>query len=199
MIGPELVQETIDKVAVIKQKMKEAQDRQKSWADLKRRELEFSEGDHVYLKVSPIKSLHARQTKGKLSPRYIGPFEILERVGNLAYRLALPPNLSGMHDVFHVSVLRKYVPDPDKVVELEPIELKENLTYEKRPIKILDRKVQTLRNKEIRYVKVLWDAQTEEMTWELEEEIRKNHPHLFETSGTHSSFGDKAYFKGGRM
>ena len=123
----------------------------------------------------------------------------MERVGNLAYRLALPPNLPGVHDVFHVSVLRKYVPDPDKVVELEPIELKENLTYEKRPIKILDRKVQTLRNKEIRYVKVLWDAQTEEMIWELEEEIRKNHPHLFETSCMHSSFGDKAYFKGGRM
>src|SRR5262249_41848385 len=87
VVGPELVQETIDKVAVIKQKMKASQDRQKSWADLKRRGLEFEEGDHVYLKVSPIKSLHHRQTQGKLSPRYIGPFEILDRVGNLAYRL----------------------------------------------------------------------------------------------------------------
>src|SRR5262249_2616247 len=101
-----------------------------------------------------------------------------------AYRLALPPSLSGIHNVFHVSVLRKYIPDPDKVIELEPIDLKENLTYEKHPIRILDHKVQTLRNKEIRYVKVLWDSQTEEMTWELEEEIKRTYPYLFEDPGT---------------
>ena len=113
-------------------------------------------GDHVYLKINPIKSIHRVRSQGKLSPRYIGPFEVLERVGDLAYRLALPPNLSGVHNVFHVSVLRKHVSDPDTVVELEPVLLKENLTYEEHPVQILDRKVQKLRNKEIKYVKVLW-------------------------------------------
>ena len=164
--------------------MKEAQDRQKSWTDLKRRELEFNIGDHVYLRISPIKSIQRGRTHGKISPRYIGPFEILEKVGNLAYRLALPPNLSGIHNVFHVSVLRKYIQNPDTVVELKPIELEENLTYEKQLVKILDRKVQALRNKEIKYVKVLWDPRTEEVTWELEDDIQKRYPYLFGQSGT---------------
>ena len=81
--------------------------------------LVFAVGDHVYLKISPIKSIHRVRTKGKLSPRYIGPFEILERVGDLAYRLALPPNLLRIHNVFHLSVLRRYVSDPDRIIELE--------------------------------------------------------------------------------
>ena len=182
-IGLDLIQETIDKVAIIKQKMKESQDRQKSWADLKRKELHFEVGDHVYVKIKPIKSLHQKRFQGKLSPRFVGPFEILERVGNLAYRLALPPNLANIHNVFHISVLRKYIPNPNHIVELEPITLEENLTYEKYPIKILDYKVQVLRNKEIKYVKVLWDSQTEEATWELAEEMQKEYPQLFEESG----------------
>ena len=103
--------------------------------------MEFAVGDHVYLKVSLFKSIQRVRAQGKLSPRYIGPFEIFERIGELAYKIALPPALSGIHDVFHVSVLRKYIPDPDKVVELEPVQLKENLTYEEQPIQILDRKV----------------------------------------------------------
>ena len=129
-LGLDLVQDATEKVAIIKQKIKETQDRQKSWADLKRRTVEFAIGDHVYLKVNPIKSIQRVRAQGKLSPRYIGPFEILERIGELAYRIALPPALSGIHDVFHVSVLRKYIPNPDKVVELELVQLKENWTYE---------------------------------------------------------------------
>src|SRR5262249_52642124 len=102
-----------------------------------------------------------------------------------AYRLALPPNLSGVHNVFHVSVLRRYVTDPDRVVELEPMRLKENLTYEEHPVKILDRKVQKLRNKEIKLVKVLWRNHThEEATWEAEDEMRRGYPDLFAESGT---------------
>ena len=94
--------------------------------------------------------------KGKLSPRYIGPFEILERIGVLAYRLALPPNLASVHDVFHISMLRKYVYDPSHVIEFESLEVFENLTYEEKPVKILDKKDQVLRNRVIPLVKVFW-------------------------------------------
>ena len=180
--------------------MKEAQDRQKSWADLKRRTLEFAIGDPVYLKIKPIKSIHQVRTQGKLSPRYIGPFEILERIGELAYRLAIPPSLSGIHNVFHVSVLRRYIPNLDWVVELKPVQLKENLTYEEHPVQILDQKVQKLWNKEIKYVKVLWrNHEHEEAIWESENEVKKRYPHLFDNPGTLLRFEDKTFFKEGRM
>ncbi len=118
--------------------------------------------------------------KGKLSPRYIGPFEILERVGPVAYRLALPPRLAGIHDVFHVSMLRKYISDPSHVITYEPLQIRENLTYEEIPVKLLDRKVQELRTKSIPLVKVLWrNHEIEEASWELEDEIRKRYPSLF--------------------
>ncbi|KAL5542035.1 hypothetical protein UlMin_009745 [Ulmus minor] len=115
--------------------------------------------------------------RGKLNPRYIGPYEVLERIGKAAYRLALPPNMASVHNVFHVSMLKKYVPDESHVLEQEPIELHEDLSYEEKPVQILDRKIKTLRNKEIPLVKVLWRNQkTEEATWEREEEMRTFHP-----------------------
>ena len=105
--------------------------------------------------------------KGKLSPRFIGPYEILQRVGDRAYRLALPPTLAGVHDVFHVSMLRKYVEDPNHILSHEPLELTTDLTYEEQPMQILDREVKQLRNKDIGLVKVLWRSQVvEEATWE---------------------------------
>ncbi|KAL5559110.1 hypothetical protein UlMin_035321 [Ulmus minor] len=118
--------------------------------------------------------------KGKLSPRYIGPFEILERVGKVAYRLALPQELSSVHNVFHVSMLKKYIPDPSHVLEHEPIEVHEDLSYEEQPVQILDKKEKTLRNKVIPLVKVLWrNHKVEEATWEREDDMRKRYPHLF--------------------
>ncbi|XP_062100791.1 uncharacterized protein LOC133806716 [Humulus lupulus] len=118
--------------------------------------------------------------KGKLSLRFIGHFEVLEKVGNVAYRLALPPSLLNVHDVFHVSLLRKYVPDPSHVLNYEPIEVEQDLTYEEKPEKILDRKEKELRNKKISLVKVLWRSSIiEEMTWEWEDEIRFKYPELF--------------------
>ncbi|KAL5553900.1 hypothetical protein UlMin_041301 [Ulmus minor] len=118
--------------------------------------------------------------KGKLSPKYIGPFEILERIGKVAYRLALPPNLSLVHNVFHVSMLKKYVQDPSHVLEHEPIEVHEDLTYEEKPVQILDRKEKALRNKVIPLVKVLWrNHKIEEATWEREDEMRERYPNLF--------------------
>ena len=188
-IRPKLVQEAADKVRVIQQKMKEAQDRQKSWAYLKRRDLKFQVEDHVYLKVNPIKSIRRVRTQGKLSPRYIRPFEILEQVGDLAYRLALPPNLLRVYSVFHVSVLRKYVPNPKRIVEPKPIQLKANLTHEEHLVRILDKKTQKLQNKEIHYVKVLWRNHAfEEATWEAEEEFLNKYPELFEKRGMSIQF-----------
>ena len=108
-MGPEVIQQTVEKVKIIWERLKAAQDRQKRWADLDRRPLEFEVGDFVFLKISPTKGVIRFGSRGKLSPRFIGPFEILERVGEVAYRLALPPSLDGVHEVFHVSQLRKYV------------------------------------------------------------------------------------------
>jgi len=119
--------------------------------------------------------------RGKLNPRYIGPYEILDRVGPLAYRLALPPYLSGVHNVFHVSALRKYVADPSHVLEAETIPIRENLSYEEVPMKIIDKKENELRRRRIPMVKVLWSnhQSPEEASWELEETMRDKYPHLF--------------------
>ncbi|KAA0035225.1 DNA/RNA polymerases superfamily protein [Cucumis melo var. makuwa] len=121
--------------------------------------------------------------KGKLSPRFIWPYEILERIGPVAYRLVLPMELSRIHDVFHVSMLRKYVPNPYHILEAQPVHLKENLSYEEEPIQILDKKEQVLRNKVIPLVKVLWrNHNTEEATWETEQAVKVQYPHLFTSS-----------------
>ncbi|XP_038902325.1 uncharacterized protein LOC120088961 [Benincasa hispida] len=119
--------------------------------------------------------------RGKLNPRSIGPFEILERVGPVAYRLALPPFLSAVHNVFHVSMLRKYVANSSHVVDYEPLHLNENLSYEEEPIRILAREVKVLRNKEIALVKVLWqNHQFEEAMWERQDDMRMHYPELFQ-------------------
>ncbi|XP_042432668.1 uncharacterized protein LOC122019244 [Zingiber officinale] len=141
-------------VDTIRRRMSEAQDRQKSYADRRRRPLEFSVDDHVFLRVSPTKGVRRFGLKGKLAPRYIGPFQILERIGEVAYRLALPPSLAGVHDVFHVSMLRKYVPHPTHILTNVSITLQPDVTYEEVPVQILDRKERRLRNKTIRLVKV---------------------------------------------
>ena len=118
--------------------------------------------------------------KGKLSPRFIGPFEILERIGQVAYRLALPPSLSGVHNVFHVSMLRKYVSDVTHVLRHEDLELQADLAYDERPVQILDQKDKVLRNKTIPLVKVLWrNSRVEEATWELETAMRDHYSELF--------------------
>jgi hypothetical protein len=181
LLGPEIVQDTKDKIALIRKRMLTAQSRQKSYADQHRRKLEFKVGDQVFLKVSPMKGVFRFGKKGKLSPRYVGPFEVNEIVGPVAYRVALPPELAGVHDVFHVSTLRKHIPDPLQVVNFKPLRVQENLTYEEMPIQIMDRKEKQLRTKTIPLVKVLWrNHGVEEASWELEQEMRNRYPHLFE-------------------
>ncbi|XP_075479449.1 uncharacterized protein LOC142520334 [Primulina tabacum] len=144
VVGPELVQMTVDKVKIVRGKLKAAQDRQKSWADLKRRPVEFNVGEKAYVKVSPMRGVVRFSKAGKLNPRYVGPFDILEKVGTLACRLAQPPNMSRIHNVFHVSQLRRYIPDPSHVLEIEPLltegNLGEGLKYEEVPIRIVDTK-----------------------------------------------------------
>ncbi|KAL0551449.1 hypothetical protein IC582_010537 [Cucumis melo] len=181
LMGPELVQSTNEAIQKIRSRMHTAQSRQKSYADVRRKDLEFEVGDKVFLKVAPMRGVLRFERRGKLSPRFVGPFEILERIGPVAYRLALPPSLSTVHDVFHVSMLRKYVPDPSHVVDYEPLEIDENLSYVEQPVEVLAREVKTLRNKEIPLVKVLWrNHRVEEATWEREDDMRSRYPELFE-------------------
>jgi len=116
-----LIKQTQDIISKIREKLRVAQDRQKSYADVRRRPLEFNVGDHVFLKVSPLKGSVRFGEKGKLTPRYVGPFEVLQRIGPVAYRLALPPALQGIHDVFHVNNLRQYTPEPNHVIPYEPL------------------------------------------------------------------------------
>ncbi|XP_058211669.1 uncharacterized protein LOC131323849 [Rhododendron vialii] len=171
---------TTEQVKMIRQRLLTAQSRQKSYADRRHRPLSFEVGDHVFLKVSPRRGLSHFGKKGKLSPRYIGPFDVIEKIGEVAYRLALLPRLSNVHNVFHVSMLRKYEPDPLHVLEWSELELEANASYREEPIRILDTRDQVLRGKMIPLVRVLWKSQgSEESTWEREDEVREKYPHLF--------------------
>jgi hypothetical protein len=179
-LGLELIQDTCEKVRVIKERMSAAQNRQKSYTDKRKRPLEFEVGDRVFLKVSPMREVMRFGKKGKLNPRFIGPFEIAQKVGKLAYRIALPPDLIGTHDVFHVSMLRKYIANPKVIVEYKPLGIQEGLTYMEEPVKIVDKKEQVLRTKMIPIVKVLWHNHgVEEASWEAEHNMRSRYPHLF--------------------
>ncbi|XP_074263522.1 uncharacterized protein LOC141586246 [Silene latifolia] len=160
--------------------MKVAQDRQKSHADLRRSEIEFNIGDKVLLKVSPMNGVMRFGKRGKLSQKYVGPYDILDRVKEVAYRVALPLALARVHNVFYVSQLRKYVSDPSHVLEIENIELDDQLIYEEVPKEILDTKVRKTRNGEVSLVKVLWsNHEVVEATWETEAFMREKYPHLF--------------------
>ena len=119
--------------------------------------MEFRTGDHVFLKISPTKGVIRFGTRGKLSPRYIGPFEILDRVGDVSYQLALPPSLEGIHNVFHISQLREYVKDESHILDYSEVELQPDLSYKEQSMAILDRSVKTLKNREIPFVLVFWN------------------------------------------
>ncbi|GJU43916.1 hypothetical protein Tco_1201182 [Tanacetum coccineum] len=138
LIGPELVQETTEKISQIKDRLKAARDRQKSYADKRRKPLEFSVGDYVLLKVSPWKGVVRFGKKGKLAPRFVGPFEIIEKVGPVAYQLDLPEELNGVHDTFHVSNLKKCLADPTLQVPLDEIRVDDKLNFVEEPVEILE-------------------------------------------------------------
>ncbi|GJU10214.1 putative reverse transcriptase domain-containing protein [Tanacetum coccineum] len=180
LIGPELVQETTDKVVLIKEKLKASRDRQKSYADNRRKPLEFDVGDRVMLKVSPWKGVIHFGKKGKLAPRYVGPFEILERIGPVAYRLRLPEELSGVHDTFHVSNLKKCLADASLHVPLDEIKVDKTLRFVEEPVEIMDREVKRLKRSKISLVKVRWNSKRgPEFTWEREDYMKSKYPQLF--------------------
>ncbi|GJV56133.1 putative reverse transcriptase domain-containing protein [Tanacetum coccineum] len=188
LIRPELVQETTEKIFQIKERLITARSRQKSYADKRRKPLEFEVGDRVLLKVSPWKGVVRFGKKGKLAPRYVGPFEIVERVGPVAYRLKLPQELSCVHDTFHVSNLKKCLAEPDVQVPLDEIEIDENLRFVEEPIEIVERDVKKLKRRRIPLVKVRWNSrQGAEYTWEREDQFRKKYPNLFPKSVLSSS------------
>ncbi|GJR62518.1 putative reverse transcriptase domain-containing protein [Tanacetum coccineum] len=180
LIGPELVQETTDKVVLIKEKLKAARDRQKSYADNRRKPLEFEVGDQVLLKVSPWKGVIRFGKKGKLAPRYVGPFEILERVGPVAYQLRLPEELSSVHDTFHVLNLKKCLADANLHVPLDEIKIDKTLRFVEEPVEIMDREVKSLKRSKIPIVKVRWNSKRgPEFTWEREDHMKAKYPRLF--------------------
>ena len=136
--GPDLIRNTYEKVSLIRQRLLTAQSWQKSYADVRRRPLEFEVGDHVFLKMMPKRGVVRFGKRGKLSPRFIGPFEILEMISTIAYRLALPPNMLGVHKVFHFSMLRGYTPDPAHVVDWGEIDVDMDETFEEGPVCLMD-------------------------------------------------------------
>ena len=182
---PDLIRDTSEKVSLIRQRLLTAQSRQKNYADVRCRPLEFEVEDHIFLKVMPKRGVVKFGKRGKLSPRFIGPFEILERVGTVVYRLALPPSMTGVQEVFHVSMLWKYTPNPAHVVDWGQIEVNTDGTFEEGPMCILDSLDQVLRRKTVRLVRVLWRHYgMEESTWEREDTMRATYPFLFRDEGT---------------
>ena len=159
MFGPDLIKESEEKVKLIRDRLKVAHSRQKSYADSKRKETVYKVGDRVYLRVSLLRGVKHFGVKGNLAPRFVGPYKVLERMGEVAYKLELPEGLSGVHDVFHVSQLKKChaemvdIPLRD-TVPLEAIQLDSDLTYEEKPVKILEYASPVTRNKVIRFCKV---------------------------------------------
>ncbi|GJW12657.1 hypothetical protein Tco_1578484 [Tanacetum coccineum] len=180
LIGPELVLETTDKVVLIKENLKSARDRQKSYVDFRRKPLEFEVGDRVLLEVSPWKGVVRLGNKGKLAPRYVGPFEILERIGLVAYRLRLPEELNSVHDTFHVSNLKKCLGNANLHVPLNEIKIDKTLRFVEEPVEIMDREIKSLKRSRIPLVKVRWNSKRgPEFTWEREDYMKSKYPHLF--------------------
>ena len=185
--GPDLVGEAEDQVRLIQANLKTAQARQKSYADKRRWPLIFEVGDHVYLRVSPMKGVQRFGMRGKLAPRYVGPFPITERCGPVAYRVELPPHLSAVHNIFHVSQLRKCLRVPTEVVDTENLQLEPDLIYPEHPVRIVDHKTRVTRNQTSNFYKVQWSNHSErEATWETEEFLKSKYPELLQAyQGTH--------------
>ncbi|GKE43632.1 retrotransposon protein, putative, ty3-gypsy subclass [Tanacetum coccineum] len=179
----EIIPETTEKIFKIIDRMQAAHDRQKSYVDQRRRPLEFEVGDRVLLKVAPWKGVVRFGKCGKLNPCYIGPFRIIKRIGPVAYQLALPQELSIVHNVFHVCNLKKCLSDDTLVIPLEEIQLDDKLNFVEEPVEIMDREVKQLKRSRIPIVKVCWNAHRgPEYTWEREDQFKNKYPHLFTKS-----------------
>nr|GFA02802.1 putative reverse transcriptase domain-containing protein [Tanacetum cinerariifolium] len=165
-----------------------ARDRQKSYADLKRKPMEFQVGDKVMLKVSPWKGVVRFGKKGKLNPRYVRPFKVIERIGSIAYKLELLEELSRVHNTFHVSNLKKCYANEPLAVPLDGLNFDDKLQFVEEPVEIIDYEVKRLRNSRVPSVKVRWNSRRgPEFTWEREDQFKKKYPHLFTKTASSSS------------
>ncbi|GKB99839.1 hypothetical protein Tco_0985976 [Tanacetum coccineum] len=180
LTGPKLIRDTTEKIVQIKNRLLAARSRQKSYTDKRLKPLEFEVGDMVLLKVSPWKGVVHFRKRGELSPRYIGPFKVLARIGHVAYTLELPEELKWIHSTFHVSNLKKCLAEGEVFVPLEEIQLDDKLHMIEEPVEIVGRVVKRLKHSRIPIVKVRWNSQRgPEFTWEREDQIKKKYPHLF--------------------
>ncbi|WVZ97451.1 hypothetical protein U9M48_042989, partial [Paspalum notatum var. saurae] len=165
VFGPNLIKDAEQQIKMVRENLRVAQSKQKSYADVRRRDLAF--------KVSPMRGIRRFNMKGKLAPRYIGSFKIVEMKGEVAYKLELPSNLSGIHNVFYVSQLKKCLMVPKEQAPLQGLEVQEDLTYTEHPVKILETSERVTRNRRVKMCRVQWKHHTEdEATWEREEELR---------------------------
>ena len=175
-----MIQEAEEQVRIIRENLKTAQSRQKSQYDRHHKDMTYEIGDKAYLRVTPLKGTHRFGIKGKLAPCYIGPFLILAKRGEVAYQLELPRHLSRVHDVFHVSQLRRCFSDPICGVDHETLDFQDNLTYREYPIRILDQAERVTRCQNIKFLKVQWSHHSErEATWEREDLLRLEYPTFF--------------------
>jgi hypothetical protein len=177
----DFVEEAEKKVQIIQQHIEVAQSRQKSYADKRRRPIEFEVGDYVYLKVSPMKGVKCFGIKRKLAPRYVGPYQIIEKSGRATYKLQLPLKMRTIFNVFHISQLKKCLCVPEETVEVRGIKLKFDLTYEEKPVQLLNNKERVTRSQVIKFHRVLWNNQSKrDATWEREDYLREVYPSFYE-------------------
>jgi hypothetical protein len=162
VFGPDILLKAEENIMMVRENLKIAQSRQRSYADTRRRELSFEVGDFVYLKVSPIRGVRRFGVKGKLAPRYFGQYQILAKRGEVAYQLSLPEDFSAVHDVFHVSQLKKCLSVLEEQLPVEGLEVQEDLTYIEKPTQILETADRVTRRKTIRMWKVRWGHHSEE-------------------------------------
>jgi hypothetical protein len=178
LFGPKLVQEAEEKVSVIRENLRAAQMRQKSYHDKAKAPREFEVGNYVYLKVSPTKGVQRFGVKGKLAPRYIGPYEVTEKFGTVAYRIRLPDRLAAVHDVFHVSQLKKCEQIPEaQIIEETNAEIEPDVSLAEYPMRVLDHKERQTRWQKVKMYKIQWSHHTEEeATWETEQFLNTKYP-----------------------